>query len=175
MKGDAGVGDADSDSETFHWDLPNGCRLRWQKDRSRRRAVVFPCLWSQKVDSAGGNLGKSGGGKSFWSTLWAELALARTANPLRCIFILDQRAQPRFKACKHSETSAAESMIFPPRALQVDILKQTVPHGRPHLWPLRAPTSNQKDFLIMGKCHYGFEYLCFSFTFVNFLNLLYSI
>lgn len=28
-------------------------------------------------------------------------------------FHLDQRAQPQFQACKHSETSAAESLIFP--------------------------------------------------------------
>lgn len=40
-------------------------------------------------------------------------------------FHLDQRAQPQFQACKHSETSAPESMIFPLRIFQVDILKQT--------------------------------------------------
>lgn len=48
-------------------------------------------------------------------------------------FHLDQRAQPQFQACKHSETSAAESVIFPPRIFQVDILKQTLLCSWPHL------------------------------------------
>lgn len=48
-------------------------------------------------------------------------------------FHLDQRAQPQFQACEHSETSAAVSMIFPLRVFQVDILKQTPPCCRPHL------------------------------------------
>lgn len=47
-------------------------------------------------------------------------------------FHLDQRAQPQFQACKHTETSAAESMIFPLRIFQVDILKQTPSCCLPH-------------------------------------------
>lgn len=51
-------------------------------------------------------------------------------------FHLDQRAQPQFQACKHSETSAAQSVIFPLRIFQLDILKQTPSCCQPHPWPL---------------------------------------
>lgn len=64
----------------FPLGMPNGCRLCQERDGSRRRAVVFPCLWSQKVASAGGNLGKSRGGNSPWFALRTELGLARAAN-----------------------------------------------------------------------------------------------
>jgi len=47
-------------------------------------------------------------------------------------FCLDQRAKPQFQACKHSETSAAKSTIFPLRTFQMDILKQTPSCCQPH-------------------------------------------
>lgn len=47
-----------------------------------------------------------------------------------------QRAKPQFQACKHSETSETESVIFPLRIFQMDILKQTPSCCRPHPWPL---------------------------------------
>lgn len=125
----------------WHWlrvfplEMPNGCRLCQVRDGSRRRAVVFPCLWSQKVDSAG----EPGKIRSWEHFLICSLSRALTrpcCKTSAVCFHLDQRAQPQFQACKHSETSAAESMIFPPRIFQVDILKQTPLCCRPHPWPL---------------------------------------
>lgn len=103
-------------------------RERWIK--ATGRAVVFPCLWSQKVDSTG----KPG---KIWR--WEKVLICSDSPVLQTSvvsFHLDQRAQPHFQACKQRETSAAESMIFPVRVFREGLLKQTPPCCWPHPWPL---------------------------------------
>lgn len=48
-----------------------------------------------------------------------------SANLCGAFSFRSKAPNPNSKACKHGETSAAESAIFPQRTFQVDILKQT--------------------------------------------------
>lgn len=117
----------------FFTRMPNG--FSPCQDEARHQPAVFRGLWSQKVDSAGES-GKIRRWKHFLTCLAVRSLNSPGLQTSAVRFHLDQRAQPQFQACKHGETSAAESMVFPLRILQVDVLKQTLPCFWPHLWLL---------------------------------------
>lgn len=122
--------------QVFPLGMPNGCRLCQEKDRSRcARGSGIPMSLITEGRLCRGT----------WENLEVETVPdwvseqsfdSPELQTSAVRFHSDQRAQPQFQACKHSETSAAESMIFPLRVFQVDILKQTPPCCWPHLWPL---------------------------------------
>lgn len=119
----------------FFTRMPNGFSPCQERDEARHQPAVFRELWSQKVDSAG----ESGKIRRWKHFLTCSAVRSLNSPGLRTSavhFHLDQRAQPQFQACKHGETSAAGSMIFPLRIFQVDVLKQTLACFWPHLWLL---------------------------------------
>lgn len=116
----------------FFTRMPNGFSPCQERDEARHQPAVFRGLWSQKVDSAGES-GKVRRWKHFLTCSAVRSLNSPGLQTSALCFHLDQRAQPQFEACKHGETSAPESTIFPLRIFQVDVLKQTLPCFWPHL------------------------------------------